>query len=125
MAAKNVLGGELRCCCLDPKTGFYRNGKCETGPQDHGLHLVCAIMTEEFLSFSSDVGNDLSTPRPEYDFPGLKDGDKWCLCVRRWKQALEADCAPQVLLEATHLSALEFVTMEELQSHAAAAPDEN
>ena len=115
----NVLGGELQLCCTDPMTGFYRNGMCSTGPGDHGLHVVCVRLTDEFLEFSKAMGNDLSTPIPEFDFPGLEEGDKWCLCVTRWKEALEAERAPQVYIEATHLSALEFVDLEDLQAHAA------
>ncbi|MFM8172603.1 MAG: DUF2237 family protein, partial [Pirellulaceae bacterium] len=99
-------------------TGFYRDGCCNTGRDDVGLHLVCAVMTEEFLRFSKMRGNDLSTPMPEYDFPGLQDGDRWCLCVLRWKEALVAGQAPQVILDATHISTLEFVDLEELQKHA-------
>ncbi|MEZ6189512.1 MAG: DUF2237 domain-containing protein [Planctomycetota bacterium] len=118
---KNVLGGELESCCTDPMTGFYRDGLCRTGADDHGLHTVCARMTAEFLSFSQRAGNDLSTPRPEFDFPGLKPGDKWCVCVSRWKEALEAGLAPPVVLESTHLSALEFVELDDLQAHASRA----
>ena len=116
--ASNVLGTELKTCNRAPLTGFYRDGCCNTGPEDVGLHLVCVQATKEFLAFSKQVGNDLSTPMPMHDFPGLKPGDKWCLCVQRWKQALEADVAPPIDLEATHISALEFVTMAELQAHA-------
>jgi uncharacterized protein (DUF2237 family) len=116
--ANNVLGRPLEICCLKPRTGFYRNGRCETGPEDVGLHLVCAQMTAEFLEFSRDRGNDLITPHPAFQFPGLKPGDCWCLCVERWKEALEAGVAPPVRLEATHISALEFVTLEQLQAHA-------
>lgn len=115
----NVLGGDLKCCCSDPMTGFYRDGYCRTGPGDHGLHTVCAVMTEEFLEFSQAAGNDLSTPNPFYGFPGLNPGDKWCLCVTRWKEALDAGCAPKVVLEATHSSAVEFVDLADLQAHAA------
>jgi uncharacterized protein (DUF2237 family) len=115
----NVLGGKLECCCRQPRTGFYRDGYCRTGPGDHGLHTVCAVMTEEFLRFSAAVGNDLSTPVPEFDFPGLKGGDRWCLCVTRWQEAFEAGCAPPVVLAATHMSALEFATLEDLRAHAA------
>ena len=114
----NVLGTDLRCCCRHPLTGFYRDGYCRTGPGDVGLHTVCAEMTATFLEFSKDQGNDLSTPHPEWDFPGLKPGDKWCLCVTRWQEALEAGMAPRVDLEATHSSALEFVDLKELQAHA-------
>ena len=120
--AKNVLGGELQPCCLSPRTGFFRNGKCETGPDDFGLHLVCAQMTEDFLEFSFDAGNDLSTPNPDYDFPGLAPENRWCLCVERWKEALEAGVAPPVVLAATHISALEFVDLEDLIKHAVDAP---
>jgi uncharacterized protein (DUF2237 family) len=104
----NVLGHDLRRCCTDPLTGFYRDGYCRTGPGDTGLHTVCAWMTEEFLEFSSSRGNDLVTPRA--GFPGLKEVDRWCLCVTRWQEALEAGVAPPVDLEATHSSALEFVS---------------
>lgn len=114
----NVLGGRLACCCRDPLTGFYRDGYCRTGPGDYGLHTVCVVATDEFLEFSAEQGNDLSTPAPEYDFPGLVAGDQWCLCVRRWQEAMEAGCAPAVVLEATHISALEFVSLEDLQAHA-------
>lgn len=116
--AKNVLGTELQSCSVDPITGFYRTGCCETGPDDLGLHLVCAEMTADFLEFSRLAGNDLSTPVPEYGFPGLAPGDRWCLCVQRWKEAFEAGAAPQVVLEATHISSLEFVSLEELQPYA-------
>lgn len=115
----NVLGGELACCCEAPRTGFYRDGYCRTGPGDHGLHTVCAVMTEEFLEFSSAMGNDLSTPRPEMAFPGLQPGDRWCLCVERWVEAFAEGKAPQVVLEASHISALEFVSREDLLAHAA------
>lgn len=114
----NVLGTALISCCQNPMTGFYRDGYCRTGPGDHGLHTVCAVMTEDFLAFSKAQGNDLSTPRPEYEFPGLIEGDRWCLCVTRWAEALEAGMAPQVVLEATHTSALEFVDLADLQEHA-------
>lgn len=114
----NVIGTELECCCSAPITGFYRDGYCRTGKDDVGLHLVCSEMTEEFLEFSAAAGNDLSTPNPFYGFDGLKPGDRWCLCVERWKEALQADMAPRVVLEATHISALEFVTLEQLQAHA-------
>jgi uncharacterized protein (DUF2237 family) len=117
----NVLGGRLECCCTDPMTGFYRDGYCRTGADDRGLHTVCAVMTEEFLEFSASRGNDLSTPAPQFDFPGLAPGDRWCLCVTRWREALDAGFAPPVVLEATHISALEFVALEELQAHAAEA----
>jgi uncharacterized protein len=114
----NVLGSELQPCSIDPMTGFYRDGCCRTGREDVGLHLVCIQATEEFLEFSQEVGNDLSTPNAMYSFPGIVPGDRWCLCVERWKQALEAGVAPPVVLEATHISALEFVDLEDLQAHA-------
>ncbi len=117
--AKNVLGGTLEPCSTEPMTGFYRDGCCNTGPGDVGLHLVCAVMTDDFLAFSKSVGNDLSTPRPEWRFPGLKAGDRWCLCVTRWKEALEAGKAPRVVLEATHISSLEYVDLDDLRAHAA------
>jgi uncharacterized protein (DUF2237 family) len=116
--AKNVLGEELAECSRDPLTGFYRTGCCDTGGDDDGVHIVCAQMTSEFLAFSVDRGNDLVTPRPEYGVPGLKPGDRWCLCVTRWKEALEAGMAPPVLLDATHISSLEFVELEDLKRHA-------
>ena len=114
----NVLGHDLQCCCTNPLTGFYRDGYCRTGPGDTGLHTVCARMTEEFLEFSCSRGNDLVTPQA--GFLGLKEGDRWCLCVTRWQEALEAGVAPPVDLEATHSSAREFVSLEELQAHALA-----
>ena len=114
----NVLGTPLQSCCTSPLTGFYRDGYCRTGPDDTGLHTVCAVMTAEFLLFSRSRGNDLTTPVPEYHFPGLNPGDHWCLCVSRWAEALEANLAPQVVLESTHIHALEFVSLEDLKSHA-------
>jgi uncharacterized protein len=114
----NVLGGKLECCCREPATGFYRDGYCRTGPGDRGLHTVCAVMTDEFLEFTAEQGNDLSTPVPEFGFPGLVAGDRWCLCVTRWQEAFETACAPPVVLEATHISALEFVSLEDLREHA-------
>jgi len=114
----NLFGQKLEPCSLDPLTGFYRDGCCSTGPQDTGSHTVCAIVTEEFLQFSRLVGNDLSTPRPEYRFPGLKPGDRWCLCASRWQQAFEAGLAPKVVLKATHLSALQYCRLEDLKAHA-------
>lgn len=113
-----MLGGELRTCSTAPLTGFFRDGCCRTGARDRGLHVVCARMTDEFLAFSRSRGNDLSTPRPELGFPGLRAGDGWCLCVLRWKEALQAGLAPPVVLEATHASALEFVSLEELSARA-------
>lgn len=115
--AKNVLGGELMVCSMDPVTGFYRDGCCRTGPDDVGLHTLCARVTDAFLAFSVSMGNDLVTPRPEWGFPGLKDGDRWCLCVERWKEALAAGVAPPVVLEATHISVLEFVELEVLERY--------
>jgi uncharacterized protein len=114
----NVLGGKLLPCCFSPMTGFYRDGYCRTGPGDYGLHTVCIEATPEFLAFSRAAGNDLSTPVPQYQFPGLEPGDRWCLCVTRWKEALEAGMAPAVVLSGTHISALEFVSLEDLQAHA-------
>ena len=108
----NVLGGELQSCCTQPLTGFYRDGQCRTGPEDTGTHVVCTIMTEEFLSFTRSKGNDLSSPIPYYNFPGLKAGDRWCLCVSRWRQAYLEGLAPPVVLEATHKKALETVSFE-------------
>lgn len=115
---KNVLGGPLQVCSLEPMTGWFRNGCCDTGPGDLGLHLVCTEVTQEFLEFSQQAGNDLSTPVPEYGFPGLQPGDRWCVCVERWKEAFEAGAAAPVVLEATHISTLEFVSLDELQQHA-------
>ena len=114
----NVLGGKLVPCCFSPMTGFYRDGYCRTGPGDYGLHTVCVEATAEFLAYSRAAGNDLSTPVPQYQFPGLEPGDRWCLCVTRWKEALEAGMAPAVVLSGTHISALEFVSLEDLQRHA-------
>ena len=114
----NVLGGPLRACGLDPLTGFYRDGRCETGPDDVGTHVVCAVMTAEFLAFTRGRGNDLSTPRPAVRFPGLRPGDRWCLCVSRWNEALDAGVAPPVVLEATHAKALETVPLGALRAHA-------
>ena len=116
--AKNVLGTDLETCSLDPLTGFYRDGCCNTGMEDQGLHLVCTQVTEAFLEFSAARGNDLSTPMPMMGFDGLKPGDRWCLCVLRWKEALQAGMAPPVVVEATHMSTLEFVELEDLQAHA-------
>ena len=104
---------------MDPATGFYRDGYCRTGPGDLGLHTVCAVMTSEFLEFSVSRGNDLVTPHPEWGFPGLAPGDRWCLCVSRWKEALDEGIAPPVILEATHASTVEFVSLEDLMAHAA------
>ena len=130
-AAKNVLGTALRGCCDDPVTGFYRNGRCDTGPGDGGVHVVCAVLTRGFLRFTKERGNDLSTPREEYRFPGLTAGDRWCLCVTRWREALEAyrageideGAVPRVVLEATHVAALEWVSREELEGFAVSNDD--
>ena len=114
----NVLGAPLECCCLRPLTGFYRDGHCRTGPGDVGLHTVCVEVTGEFLAFSKSRGNDLSTPAPEFGFPGLVEGDKWCLCVTRWQEAFMAGLAPRVFLAACHISVLEFVDLDDLKEHA-------
>ena len=115
---RNVFGGPLAPCCFDPLTGYYRDGSCRSGDDDQGTHIMCARVTAQFLEFSASRGNDLSTPRPEQRFRGLKPGDRWCLCVLRWLEALEAGVAPPLILEATHESALEFVPREELERHA-------
>jgi hypothetical protein len=116
--ARNVLGGALQPCSFDPATGFFRDGHCHTCAQDHGSHTVCAVMTADFLSFSKSRGNDLSTPMPQYDFPGLKPGDHWCLCAGRWFEAYTAGKAPQVNLKATNEAALSIVPLEALKEHA-------
>lgn len=116
--AKNVIGTDLETCSTDPMTGFYRDGCCNTGGSDAGLHVICAVMTEEFLAFSKSRGNDLSTPNPLFRFAGLQPGDRWCLCAARWKEAYDAGRAPQVVLNATHISALEFASLEQLQEYA-------
>ena len=118
----NVVGGELLPCSMEPLTGFYRDGCCSTGEDDVGSHTVCAVMTEEFLAFSRAAGNDLSTPRPEWGFEGLQPGDRWCLCAARWLEAQEAGQAPEVVLGATHVRALEIVPIEALTARAV-APD--
>ena len=117
--ATNVVGGKLESCCTSPMTGYYRDGKCNTGGGDYGAHTVCAQLTAEFLQFSKSRGNDLLTPVPEYNFPGLKPGDCWCLCASRWKEAMDAGCAPRVVLSATHALTLEYVSLNELKQHAA------
>jgi uncharacterized protein (DUF2237 family) len=117
-SARNVLGDPLACCCLQPKTGFYRDGYCHTGPQDIGSHTVCAQMTDAFLRFSVARGNDLVTPHPEFGFPGLKAGDRWCLCVLRWIEAFEAGVAPPIVLAATHEKALEYASLAQLRARA-------
>lgn len=118
MTARNVLGGALAVCSVDPMTGWQRDGCCNTDGNDEGRHVVCAVMTAEFLAFSAAIGNDLSTPRPEYGFPGLVPGDRWCLCVARWEEARLAGFGPDVVLEATHAKALETVALGHLQAHA-------
>lgn len=116
----NVLGKPLQLCSAAPLTGYFRDGCCRSDASDRGLHVVCAVMTDEFLRFSKACGNDLSTPRPEFSFPGLKAGDRWCLCAQRWREAFEVGKAPDVVLEATHISALAVVFLEQLKSHAVA-----
>ncbi len=116
--AKNVLGQRLELCCSAPRTGFYRDGFCNTGPQDFGSHIVCAQVTEEFLAYTKNLGNDLSTPVPAYQFPGLKPGDRWCLCASRWQEAISAGVAPPIVLAATHEKALETIPLEVLQEYA-------
>ena len=116
--ALNVRGGALAPCSEEPLTGFFRNGCCDTGPDDMGMHTVCAVMTEAFLVYSKLAGNDLSTPRPDLGFPGLRAGDRWCLCVGRWREALAAGVAPPVVLEATHEEALAVVPLDDLERHA-------
>ena len=116
--ARNVLGGPLAACSHDPLTGWLRDGCCRTDENDHGSHTVCAVMTAEFLEFSKSRGNDLSTPRPEFGFPGLKPGDRWCLCAARWLEAADAGRAPRVHLKATHRRALEIVELARLRTHA-------
>ena len=118
---KNVLGGELKACCTDPMTGFYRDGFCRTGPDDVGRHTVCIVTTDEFLAYSKSVGNDLSTPIPEAQFPGLRPGDRWCLCAPRWKEALDAGAAPRVVLECTHEETLAIVPLGVLKDYAVEA----
>lgn len=114
----NVYGNPLQPCCMDPVTGWFRDGLCRLDPQDPGQHTVCAVMTAEFLEFSKSRGNDLSTPIPAFGFPGLKEGDKWCLCMSRWVEAYEAGMAPQVDLNATHISVLEYVNLATLEEFA-------
>ena len=116
--AKNVLGGKLQNCSTEPLTGFFRDGCCNTSPEDVGSHSVCCLVTDEFLAFSRAAGNDLSTPMPQYGFPGLQPGDRWCLCAPRWQEALQAGQAPQVVLEATHERALDYISLEDLKAHA-------
>ncbi|HVP86716.1 MAG TPA: DUF2237 domain-containing protein [Casimicrobiaceae bacterium] len=115
---KNVLGGRLEPCSVEPRTGFYRDGCCNTGPEDLGLHVVCAQMTADFLAFSKKTGNDLSTPAPEFGFPGLKPGDRWCVCAGRWREAFDAGVAPPAVLSATHEEALAVVALDDLKRSA-------
>ncbi|MGB2925678.1 MAG: DUF2237 domain-containing protein [Limnothrix sp.] len=120
--AKNVLGTTLQTCSTDPMTGFYRDGCCTTGSNDLGRHVICSEVTPAFLRYTKKQGNDLSTPMPQYDFPGLKPGDRWCLCASRWQEAFETGVAPSVVLESTHAKALEIVNLEDLKKHQAIAP---
>ena len=116
--SRNVFGEPLHFCSTAPMTGFFRNGCCDTAPEDGGSHTVCVVLTDDFLRFSKARGNDLSTPMPDYGFPGLKAGERWCLCAPRWAEALEAGKAPRVVLRATHEGALEFCTLADLKRHA-------
>jgi uncharacterized protein (DUF2237 family) len=115
---KNVLGEKLQLCSESPKTGYFRTGTCQTGPQDQGSHVICAQVTEAFLQFTKTMGNDLSTPASQFGFPGLKPGDRWCLCALRWREAMDAGVAPPVILEATQDAALRYVSIEDLKRHA-------
>ena len=115
---KNIFGDKLITCSVDPLTGYFRSGCCDTDNTDMGMHTVCVIVTDNFLRFSMDIGNDLTTPVPEFGFTGLKDGDKWCLCALRWKEALENNCAPMVVLEATNEETLRVIAMEDLIKYA-------
>jgi hypothetical protein len=117
-AGRNVLGGPLQACSYDPLTGFFRDGCCNTSDEDGGSHTICTQVTQEFLSFSYACGNDLTTPMPQFNFPGLQPGDRWCVCAGRWKQAMDAGFAAPVILECTHEAALEYVTLEDLKKHA-------
>ena len=117
----NIFNQKIKNCSCKPVTGFYRNGKCSTGPEDQGLHTVCVEVTQEFLSFSKSKGNDLSTPHPEWGFPGLKPGDRWCLCALRWKEAFDAGKAPLVFLESTHKKTLDVINLSDLEKHAVEA----
>ncbi len=117
--ARNVLGGELECCCMHPLTGFFRNGKCDTNALDTGMHTVCVVISEAFLQFARAQGNDLITPMPEHDFPGLRPGDRWCVCVGTVMEAINAGIAPRICLKSTHASVLEFIPRAELMALAA------
>ena len=123
MKQRNVLGTELRPCCYEPRTGFFRDGFCHTAPEDHGVHTVCVVVTSRFLAFSKARGNDLSTPHPQWQFPGLREGDRWCLCAARWREAWEAGEAPGVILESTHEATLKIVPRSVLEEHAVTPPD--
>ena len=123
--ATNVLGGPLKLCSLQPRTGWLRDGCCHTGPEDHGRHLICAVVTAEFLAHSVARGNDLTTPAPAYGFPGLRPGDRWCLCASRWEEARRAGVAPPVDLDATHAGALKHTRLEDLLAHAVHGGDES
>jgi len=114
--AKNILGEPLVSCCKNPMTGFFRDGSCHTNTMDYGTHVICAIVTDEFLKFTKSLGNDLITPRPEYQFPGLKPGDCWCLCALRWKEAYEAGVPPKIKVKSTHIKALAYVSRETLEA---------
>ncbi len=118
LPSRNVFGGPLESCSANPVTGFFRNGCCDTGPEDAGSHTVCVVVTEEFLEFSKQRGNDLSTPLPAFGFPGLTAGDRWCLCAPRWQEALDAGHAPRVVLRATHEGALDYCALSDLKKHA-------
>lgn len=122
--SRNVLGGPLQECSSDPVTGFYRDGCCNTDAADFGSHTVCAVVSEEFLAHQVSVGNDLSTPRPEYGFAGLQPGDRWCVCASRWRQAYEAGAASPVVLASTHARALELIPLQALREHAADIPSD-
>jgi len=113
--ASNVLNTPLESCCMDPVTGFYRTGKCDTGPQDHGMHTVCVEMTDEFLQFAKDSGNDLITPAPNFGFSGLKEGDRWCVCMDTVKTAIAVGIKPKLILKSTHISVLEFIDLKQLE----------
>ncbi len=117
-ASRNVFGAPLEICSIKPLTGYFRNGCCDTGPEDQGSHTVCVVVTEEFLRFSKSRGNDLSTPAPAFGFAGLKPGDRWCLCAPRWQEALEADAAPRAVLRASHEGALQYCKLADLKRHA-------
>lgn len=122
---RNVLGGPLKTCCRFPMTGFYRDGFCRTGAEDVGRHTVCIEVTREFLDFSKEAGNDLSTPHPEMDFPGLIPGDRWCLCALRWQEAFEAGAAPKVILSATESSTLDVISLNDLKRHSVEESQQN